>query len=176
MNLPGSNELCTAIFELPGPNELARAKWSCPGIFPAHVTVDHSAPTAVSPAVVNARFARVRFQRILLVGHSAPTAVSPAAVNARFARVRFQRILLVGHSAPTAVPPRARQLAWAGFRLASQREQHFFFFPYKFVSKKTFCRDAPPGWRPAPHHDSHRTYGKGEAKDKSANMTVRQHQ
>jgi hypothetical protein len=79
MKLPGSNELCAAIFELPGPNELARANWSCPGIFPAHVTVDHSAPTAVSPAVVNARFARVRFQRILLVGHSAPTAVPSRA-------------------------------------------------------------------------------------------------
>jgi hypothetical protein len=33
-----------------------------------------------------------------------------------------------------------------------------FFFTYKFVSKKTFCRDGIPVWRPAPRQHGHRIY------------------
>jgi hypothetical protein len=44
-------------------------------------------------------------------------------------------------------------------RLVVCSEQQFFFFTYKFASKKTFCRDGIPVWRPGVHQDSHRTYG-----------------
>jgi hypothetical protein len=35
----------------------------------------------------------------------------------------------------------------------------FFFFTYKFASKKTFCQDGIPVWRSGVHQHSHRTYG-----------------
>src|SRR5690242_15112494 len=50
----------------------------------------------------------------------------------------------------------------------------FFVFSYKFVSKKTFCRDGIPVWRPAPRQHSHRIYGgddEPDIKDRHAGHT-----